>query len=140
MKSSDRLTYALISEYGDRKVHGRISVIIDTKSNSVYVVPREEEHIEFISRLLGTEELDPMSCQYLIPSHIQIGINEQTSEQEVQGFFTGVCGLEIGLGARHPKEALHAAHEQAKCFVRKGELPLASPLLEDKVNEKYALK
>jgi len=57
----------------------------------------------------------------------------------VCGFLTGVSGLEIAFGVRHPREALKRAHEQTKTFTRIGELSVTTTFSEDKINYKYAL-
>ncbi|MBS3125256.1 hypothetical protein J4211_03320 [Candidatus Woesearchaeota archaeon] len=142
MKTYDRLTEELRRTYGDRKIPGRLSILVDLCAQPlIYAVPREIEHINFVKELLGTDETQEVRERgtLLVPSHIDIQPNGQNFHYLVCGFLTGVSGLEIAFGVRHPREALKRAHEQTKTFTRIGELSVTTTFSEDKINYKYAL-
>ena len=141
MKTHSYLTEGLRGAYGDRKIPGRLSILVDLREDpKIYAVPREQEHIDFVKELLGTEDEQDVREQgaLLVPSHIQITPNGWKFCHEVTGFLTGVSGLEIAFGVRHPREVLKKAHVCAKQFAETGELPFAEKIAEDKVLYRYA--
>src|SRR3989344_2610091 len=126
MRNYNFLNWDIVHRFGNRKIHGRLSVLVDTEAKQIYVVPRNIEHIEFTRRLLslGNYEEVRLRASHLIPSHISIlpDLNTPDLEERVKGFLTGISGLEIGYGVRHTKESLLMAHELTKKFINHGSL------------------
>ncbi len=141
MRSYDRLTQALFSQYGNRKVPGRLSIFVDLTTREIYAVPIGQEHIDFAKELKSIEDRLALinACARLIPSHISIMPSLETHMEEVDGFLTGESGLEIGLGVRHARSDLEIAHQIAKEFAQRGEFSIAYELKEDKISYRYVI-
>lgn len=103
-ETCERITSEDYKKYSNRKKPGRISVLVNTRSEAVYLVPIGEEHIDFAGRIARKEDYP-----HLVPSHVDTEI--QDSEPVIVGVVTGVCGLEIKLGVRHRIEDLEKAHD-----------------------------
>src|SRR3989344_7340493 len=105
MRNYNFLNWDIVHRFGNRKIHGRLSVLVDTENRQIYVVPRNIEHIEFTRRLLSLEGYEEvrLRARHLVPSHISIlpDLNTLDLEEKVKGFLTGVCGLEIAYGVKH---------------------------------------
>ncbi len=126
-----RLTWDLVERFGGRKAEGLFSILINTNSGEIYIVPREIEHIDFACRLLNIErdefKREPQIASHLIPVHIKIN-----GEGFVEKIVTGISGLEL-YGVRHTKIAVETAHAIAHKFVEKGEVPILRKLEEDRI-------
>ncbi len=135
-KSYDFLTWAAISNYGDRKEPGRFSVVVDLPAGTVYAVPREVEHKDFLCTLLGrTEEeikQNPSMVKRIVPVHIDLN-----GQDEVYRIITGLSGFEQIYRVKHSIEDLQAAHQRALKFVEQGEAPCVQTL-EAKIDGRYA--
>ena len=140
---SAALTWSALASYGGRKRAGRISILVDTTSGDVHLVPRNIEHIDYVAQqLFKTEDYDEIRerAQPLIPSHIEVIINPETGREEVTSIHTGDSGLEIRYGVRHPEKALLRGHQRALEYARRGEIPVSETLDEKNINKKYAHK
>ncbi|MBW2994994.1 hypothetical protein KY312_01460 [Candidatus Woesearchaeota archaeon] len=116
-----RLTWALYENFGERKVAGVISFIFDAHYHVFYPVPRDVEHISFVSEnLLGISvdelRMQPELAERLIP--VNIAIQENT----VVEYLIGVSGLELGLRVRHREKDLRSAEKYTLEFIKKGEI------------------
>lgn len=136
-----RLTWSIVSSFSGRKKPGRISILVDTVTGNVYVVPRKQEHVDYAKEIFGINapEFLPPLAKNIIPSHLEVLVNPETGMEEVTSIHTGDCGLEIRYGVRHSRDALYKGHKLAKCFVFQGEVPVAETLRES-VNERYVLQ
>ncbi len=121
--SEESLTWSTVSSFGGRKEPGRVSVLVDTVDETVYLVPRDMEHIDFAQNVL---QRAPESMHSLVPSHIDI--DEALEQIKI---LTGVCGLEILLRVRHSPDELDRAHERTKEYVARGEIPY--PIVDDRI-------
>ncbi len=134
------LSRRLINKFGNRKVPGRVSVVVDVDTKKIYPVPRTIEHIDFVRQIFfGSEEVCGERLSRYIPSHVDIEPTDNNSGDAI-GIITGVSGLEISYGARHLVKDLYSAHGMVKEFVERGDVHLRDSLLEDIVVERYALQ
>jgi len=135
VRSCDSLTQSVVNGYGNRKIFGRLSVLVDVSENLIYPLPRDLEHIEFVKAHFSELAVNNGT---IVPSHIQL---EMTSSglEEVIGIITGVSGMEIGYGIRHDRIDLEKAHAAVLEFVNNGEFSISSHK-QDKIEYKYAAK
>ena|SRR3989344_7883138 len=143
MRNYNFLTWDIVNRFGNRKIHGRLSILVDTENKQIYAVPRNIEHVEFTRKLLGLENYEEvcLKASHLVPSHISVlpDLTTNDLEEKVKGFLTGISGLEIAYGVRHTKESLIIAHELTKKFVSDGGLPISDNLDEDKIEFRYSI-
>src|SRR3989344_3645729 len=127
VKPLTALTWAAITQHGNRKKAGRLSIFVDTPNNLVYPVLRNYEHAEVAPFILGvsSEHLyeEPTLGERLIPVHLDLDYTDTVSEM-----ITGICGFEDIYGIRHSLEDLVSAQECSIQFVEEGELPYKNPL------------
>ena len=144
MRIYNRLTSDIVHRFGNRKIYGRLSLLVDTETREIYVVSRNIEHIEFTRRLLALDNYGEvrLKASHLVPTHISIlpDLSAPDLEERVKGFLTGISGLEIAYGVKHPREALLMAHEMTRKFAELGDFPISHELDEDKVEFRYELK
>jgi hypothetical protein len=121
MHMGQKLTHALLEDYGDRKKPGNLSVVTDVLRGIITPVPRDVEHIVFVARYLKvTKEQfkdQPALAARIVPTNIQI------ENGTVVGVVTGICGMELGLGVRHTPDDLQKAHNLVMQFIAAGEFP-----------------
>ncbi len=111
------LTKRVFAIYANRKKPGRLGLIVDTRDNRVYIVPKDQEHIDYVKHL--TKE---SNFSKLIPSYIDF---EKVGNQViVAGIETGYSGIERILGVKHESEDLEKAHSLVHSIVNKGEIPV----------------
>lgn len=103
-ETCERITLDTYLKYGNRKKDGRISFFVDTRNDSVYLVPRDIEHIEFVKYIAKLHDYSR-----IIPTHVDTELHGD--ELFVIGILTGVSGLEIKLNVRHSHEDLEIAHD-----------------------------
>jgi|SRR3989344_6633376 len=131
----NRLTWSLVSRFGDRKEHGYLSLIVNVENDEIYIVPHEKEHIMLVEQLLSVDRnyirKNSDIASHLVPSIIEI------QDSEVKGVLTGFSGLESGFKVRHTEEQLDRAHVLVLAFVENGEIP-RHPDFEEHVDLKWA--
>lgn len=98
----------ILQAFGGRKHEGLLSVIVDTKTNKIYVVPHTMEHVNAACELLGITknalESNPTLAERLIPINILI------RDDLIVGVMNGRSGMEMGYKVTHPKKANDKAH------------------------------
>ena len=105
----EALTDEVIKDYGDRKRPGRVSIVVDTLGNVIYVVPKNIEHIDFMALHFPGVDYRPF-----VPFHIDI------LDGEVADLIPGHTGLEYKLGVEHDGASVAIARGMAFEFIRKG--------------------
>ena len=119
-RTYSKLDWSLISRFGDRKKLGYVSIIINVDNGEVYIVPRDTEHIEVLTKILSMDIEDlrehPELAANLVPSIIEI------KDEEVYGILTGFSGSESGYNIRHTVKQLDKGHALALKFVEKGNI------------------
>ncbi len=134
-KSYDFLTWAAISNYGNRKERGRFSVVVDVPTGTVYAVPCDVEHKDFLCALLGKTEQDikqnPACVTRIVPAHIDLN-----GQDEVYRVLTGISGFEQIYRVKHSIKDLQAAHNRVLEFVKQGEAPCVQTL-DAKIDGRY---
>lgn len=109
MKSCEALTDDVLREYGDRKKSGRVSILVDTIKNEIYLVPRDVEHIDFMN-----SNFPDRNYEFFVPFHIDL------RDGEVVSLISGETGLEYRLRVQHPPYAVEVARGLTFEFLRKG--------------------
>ncbi|MBW2981990.1 hypothetical protein KY343_03865 [Candidatus Woesearchaeota archaeon] len=120
----DVLSRELIEVYGSRKKEGRLSLLVDTTTNEIYIVPKDTEHIEF-TKQIGT---DP---DKVVPVHVDF------LDGRVAGVITGESGLEQDLGVRHSHDDLNSANSTVYQLIIGSGLEI-SPGHRNKICVEYA--
>ena len=114
------LTWALFNAYGGRKKQGLLSFLYDSNENCFIPVPRNMEHVDFVSKLLNLEKEElQIHAKHIIPVNIVVEYDV------IVAMVIGVSGMEIGFNVRHSKKDLKNAEKAAVNFVISGELPVA---------------
>lgn len=135
-KVANTLTWAVANNYIGRKKGGLISVMVNVETKEVIPIPRNVEHVDFTSALLGMERddlrNDPSRAARWIPSNIEV------LGDEVIGVITGVSGLELGFRVRHTRADLQAAHDRVIQWVLEGELYVVEPLEKSEIVYRFA--
>ena len=128
-ETCQKLTPGIYDKYGNRKRNGRISLFIDTNTETAYLVPKEEEHIDFAKRLVQQD------YSRLVPVHIDTEMRD--TKHRIVGMIIGVSGLEVRLGVRHDIEDLKKAHDVAWKLVNSSDIPVGK-IREDRIIMRYA--
>lgn len=135
VKYEDCLTWSAVNSFGGRKIPGRVSIIVDTQHKTVYLVPRETEHKDYLCEILRTapEQLrtNPRTAANFIPVHIDL------TGDCVEKIIVGLSGAEEIYGIRHPNMELTKAADIARRFVYSGQVPYSGNL-ETKIDYRYA--
>jgi len=120
-KTFEALTWAAVSEFGNRKQAGRVSFVVDITTKRVFAVPREIEHKDFLCALIGRtqEEIrqNPSYALGIVPVHVDLNAQDQ-----VYRIVTGRSGAEAFYHIKHGEEELQAAHDKTVEFVQNGEV------------------
>ena len=109
MQTYEALTDEVIRDYGDRKRPGRVSVVVDTLGNAIYIVPRNIEHIDFMALHFPGRDYS-----LFVPFHIDM-VNG-----EVADLIPEHTGLEYKLGVKHDGASIAVARVMTFEFIRKG--------------------
>ncbi len=137
VRNYDYLSQSIISAYGNRKEPGRVSIFTDLRDNNIYIVPRNEEHIDFVKRIAS-----PSEYEKIVPTHIDLRTAADGIEEVIR-VITGESGLEIKGGVKHSYEDLQKAHDLAWQFIDKGcvngEIRIGK-IEENKIVERYLLR
>lgn len=135
VESIDSLTRVLVRQHGNRKTHGRFSVVVDVTDESIYPVPKGIEHIDYVR---GNFPIERMYRGEIVPSHIQLR-KKKSGEQEVVGVHTGESGMEQSYGVLHSMEDLERAHTLVWVFIGRGEFRVGDVKI-NKINTIYLKK
>ncbi len=123
-----RLTSGLYSSYVGRKGAGIISLVINTRTKEIMLVPQELEHIQFAAKILGgsVEEIvqNPSIAEHLVPVILETEEQPGDPVPKVIGIATGTSGMELGYGVRHTISDLELAHKIALDFASRGDLSI----------------
>jgi len=131
-ETCQKLDSGTYNKYGNRKRNGRISLLVDTETETIYLVPKEEEHIDFAKRIA-----EPEHYPKLVPVHVDTEM--QDAEPRIVGVITGVCGLEIKLEVRHDAKDLEKAHDIAWKLINISEIHTGK-IREDRIVMRYAVR
>jgi len=112
-------------EYGSKDKNDSIllKLIIDVNKKKVYVIPFSNEHITFVSRLLGVDREEifkhPEIAKKFVGAYIRIDKNNEI-EKVIVGSTTG---LTLGAKVKYSPKDIDKAYKILWGFIYKGEIP-----------------
>ncbi len=125
IKPVKALTFSVLNNSIGRKSATALSFFCDVLNNTILMVPKDSEHIDFAAIVLNTTPDDirqePSVAAHLVPVVLEFTPNHDF----VTGMLTGTSGMEIAFGVKHTKEQLDRAHGMAVAFVQNGDVPFA---------------
>ena len=116
------LTQAIIDKYA-HVVHNQymLKLIIDTSKNKIYLLPKEEHHLKFTSKVLNIKEesiiKNPDLAKYFV------GVTIIIKNNEIDGIIVGGTGLTLGANIKYDPKVIDKAFSLAFEFIIKGKFP-----------------
>lgn len=110
MQAYEALTDEVVREYGDRKKPGRVSLVVDTLTSDIYLVPKNVEHIDFMKGNFSNRDYG-----LFVPFHLDM------DNEDVVKLTPGESGLEYKLGVEHDNASIAIARVLVFEFIRKGD-------------------